>query len=128
MLEPSPGRTEIVLSSSSRTVWTASVATPKPVSGATTSQTVPVRLLGASLCATVALFKMARAGAALRGRDFATPDDVKDVAPSVLRHRVALSPEAEIEGDTADAAVRRILDRVEVPEGAAGTAGQRGNP
>jgi MoxR-like ATPase len=81
--------------------------------------------LGASPRATVALFKMARAGAALRGRDYATPDDVKDLAPAVLRHRVALSPEAEIEGDTPDAAVRRILDRVEVPEGAAGTARSR---
>ena len=82
--------------------------------------------LGASPRATVALFKMARAGAALRGRDYATPDDVKDVAPAVLRHRVALTPEAEIEGDAPDAAVRRILDRVEVPEGAAGTARSRG--
>jgi MoxR-like ATPase len=81
--------------------------------------------LGASPRATVALFKMARAAAALRGRDFATPDDVKDAAPAVLRHRVALTPEAEIEGDTPDAAVRRILDRVEVPEGIAGTAAKR---
>jgi len=81
--------------------------------------------LGASPRATVALFKMARAGAALRGRDYATPDDVKDLAPAVLRHRVSLSPEAEIEGDTPDAAVRRILDRVEVPEGIAGTARSR---
>jgi MoxR-like ATPase len=81
--------------------------------------------LGASPRATVALFRMARAGAAMRGRDFATPDDVKDAAPAVLRHRVSLTPEAEIEGDTPDAAVRRILDRVEVPEGAAGTAGSR---
>jgi MoxR-like ATPase len=82
--------------------------------------------LGASPRASVALFKMARAGAALRGRDFATPDDVKDAAPAVLRHRVALTPEAEIEGDTPDAAVRRILERVEVPEGIAGTASRRG--
>jgi MoxR-like ATPase len=79
--------------------------------------------LGASPRATVALFKIARAAAAMRGRDFVTPDDVKDAAPAVLRHRVALTPEAEIEGDTPDAAVRRVLDRVEVPEGAAGTTG-----
>jgi MoxR-like ATPase len=83
--------------------------------------------LGASPRASVALFRMARAGAALRGRDFATPDDVKDLAPAVLRHRVALTPEAEIEGDTPDAAVLRILDRVDVPEGAAGTARERGD-
>ena len=82
--------------------------------------------LGASPRATVALFKMIRAGAAMRGRDYATPDDVKDLAPAVLRHRVTLTPEAEIEGDTPDAAVRRILDRVEVPEGTAGTARSRG--
>jgi MoxR-like ATPase len=83
--------------------------------------------LGASPRATVALFRVARAGAAMRGRDYVTPDDVKDYAPAVLRHRVALTPEAEIEGDTPDAAVRRILDRVDVPEGAAGTARERGD-
>jgi MoxR-like ATPase len=82
--------------------------------------------LGASPRATVALFRVSRASAALRGREFVTPDDVKDAAPAVLRHRVALTPEAEIEGDTPDAAVRRILERVEVPEGAAGTARSRG--
>ncbi len=79
-----------------------------------------VLALGASPRAAVALFKMARAGAAMRGRDFATPDDVKDIAPAVLRHRIALTPEAEIEGDTADGAVGRILDRVEVPEAPGG--------
>jgi MoxR-like ATPase len=83
--------------------------------------------LGASPRAAVALFKLTRASSAMRGRDYATPDDVKDCAPAVLRHRITLTPEAEIEGDTPDAAVRRILDRVEVPEGAAGTAAARGN-
>jgi MoxR-like ATPase len=81
--------------------------------------------LGASPRAAVSIFKMCRATSAMRARDYATPDDVKDVAVSVLRHRITLTPEAEIEGDTPDAAVRRILDRVEVPEGIAGTATSR---
>jgi MoxR-like ATPase len=53
--------------------------------------------------------------AACRGRDFVTPDDVKEVAPWVLRHRLRLRPEAEIEGVTPDDVIRQILDSVEVP-------------
>ena len=57
----------------------------------------------------------ARTMAASRGRDFVTPDDVKEVALWVLRHRIRLRPEAELEGSTADEVVRSILDSVEVP-------------
>ena len=75
----------------------------------------PALALGASPRAAVALFKCARAAAALADRDFVTPDDVKAMAPAVLRHRVVVSPELEVEGRTADDAVRSVLDRVEVP-------------
>ena len=72
--------------------------------------------LGASPRATVALFRASRAVAVLEGRDFVTPDDVKGIAPAVLRHRIALSPELEVEGRTADDVLVALLDRVRVPE------------
>jgi len=75
----------------------------------------PALTLGASPRAGVALFKCARAAAALSGRDFVTPDDVKAMAPAVLRHRVTLAPEVEIEGRSPDDVVRAVLERVEVP-------------
>jgi MoxR-like ATPase len=72
--------------------------------------------LGASPRATVALFRAARAAAVLEGRDFATPDDVKGVAPAVLRHRIVLAPELEVEGRTPDDVLAALLARVRVPE------------
>ena len=72
--------------------------------------------LGASPRATVSLFRAARAVAVLEGRDFVTPDDVKGIAPAVLRHRIALSPELEVEGRTPDDVLAALLDRVPVPE------------
>jgi MoxR-like ATPase len=57
----------------------------------------------------------ARAYAALQGRDFVIPDDVKHLALPVLRHRVILSPGAEIEGLTTDRVLREILDQVAAP-------------
>lgn len=71
--------------------------------------------LGASPRAGVALLKAARAAALIDGRDFVIPDDVKRLAPGVLRHRVNVAPELELEGVTPDAALKAILDRVEVP-------------
>ena len=71
--------------------------------------------LGASPRAAVALLKASRAVALLDGRDFVVPDDVKGLAPAVLRHRVNVAPELELEGVTADAALKAILDRTEVP-------------
>ena len=71
--------------------------------------------LGASPRAGVALFKAARAAALLEGREFVIPDDVKLLAPAVLRHRVNVAPELELEGVTADQALKAILDRVEAP-------------
>jgi MoxR-like ATPase len=70
---------------------------------------------GASPRATISLAAAARAVALLDGRDFATPDDVKEVAPDVLRHRLLLTYEAEAEGLSADAVVREILASVRTP-------------
>ena len=80
-----------------------------------TTRETPALTLGASPRAGVALFKCSRAAAALAGRDFVTPDDVKAMAPAVLRHRVTVAPEVEIEGRSADDVVRAVLERVEVP-------------
>ncbi|HVH67949.1 MAG TPA: MoxR family ATPase [Gemmatimonadales bacterium] len=71
--------------------------------------------LGASPRAGVALLKAARAAALVDERDYVIPDDVKRLAPAVLRHRVSVAPELELEGVTPDAALKAILDRVEVP-------------
>ena len=72
--------------------------------------------LGASPRATVALFRASRAAAVLEGRDFATPDDVKGIAPAVLRHRINLAPELEVEGRSTDDVLNALLARVRVPE------------
>jgi MoxR-like ATPase len=71
--------------------------------------------LGASPRAGVALFKAARSAALLDGRNYVIPDDVKLLAPAVLRHRVNVAPELELEGVTADQALKAILDRIEAP-------------
>ncbi len=76
----------------------------------------PGLTLGGSPRATVALFRAARGAALLGGRDFATPDDVKDFAPAVLRHRVIVAPELEVEGRTADDVLDAILSRVPAPQ------------
>jgi MoxR-like ATPase len=70
---------------------------------------------GASPRAGAMLAAAARARAALDGRDYVIPDDVKALALPALRHRVVLSPAAEIEGRTADAALRAVIDGVEAP-------------
>jgi MoxR-like ATPase len=71
--------------------------------------------LGASPRAGVALLKAARAAALLEGRNYVIPDDVKRLAPAVLRHRISVAPELELEGVTPDAALKSILDRIAVP-------------
>ena len=71
--------------------------------------------LGASPRAGVSLLKAARAAALLEERDYVIPDDVKGLAPAVLRHRISVAPELELEGVTPDAALKTILDKVEVP-------------
>lgn len=71
--------------------------------------------IGAGPRASLALLEASRAKAALRGRDFVTPDDVKDMARPVLVHRITLSPEAEMEGLVLDDLLKRIFESVEVP-------------
>ncbi|HQZ96391.1 MAG TPA: MoxR family ATPase [Pyrinomonadaceae bacterium] len=79
------------------------------------TRTHPTILYGASPRASVALLLCSKALAAIRGRDFPTPDDVRDVALSVLRHRLALRAEAELDGATTDAVISDIIKTVEVP-------------
>jgi MoxR-like ATPase len=75
----------------------------------------PLIEFGASPRATIALAQASRAHAFLRGRTFVTPDDVKAIAPDVLRHRVLTSFEADAEEVTSDDIVARVLERVESP-------------
>jgi MoxR-like ATPase len=70
---------------------------------------------GASPRASVALLLCSKALSAIRGRDFVTPDDVRDVALPVLRHRLTLRAEAELDGVTGDAVITDILKLAEVP-------------
>lgn len=72
--------------------------------------------LGASPRATVALMRAARAGALMEGRDFVVPDDVKGRVASVLRHRIVLAPELEVEGRTPDEVLALIVSRVPAPQ------------
>ena len=71
--------------------------------------------VGASPRGSVNLLIASRVLAACRGRDFVIPDDVKEVSPWVLRHRLILRSEAEIEGETADGVVAQILESVQAP-------------
>ncbi|MBO5781438.1 MAG: ATPase, partial [Opitutales bacterium] len=65
--------------------------------------------------ATIALSLASKAHAFLQGRGYVTPQDIKDIAPDVLRHRIIPSYEAEAEGVTTEAMVKEILDKVAVP-------------
>ena len=76
---------------------------------------VPLIEFGASPRATIALGQAARAHAFLRGRAFVSPDDVKGIAPDVLRHRVLTTFEADADGVTSDAIVARLLATVPAP-------------
>ena len=70
---------------------------------------------GASVRASINLIKLSKAQALLDGRDYVSPHDIKTLAKDVLRHRIALSYEAEAQGKTADNIITQILDRIEVP-------------
>ena len=71
--------------------------------------------LGASPRASLAILRSAKANAAIKGRDFVTPEDIKEMATPVLRHRIILTPEKEMEGITADELIENILRTIEVP-------------
>lgn len=71
--------------------------------------------LGASPRASLAMAKASKAMAAMRGRDFITPDDIQTIAPQVLNHRIILTPEAEMEGMTPATVINEIIHKIEVP-------------
>ena len=71
--------------------------------------------LGASPRASIAIMNSAKAFAAIQGRDFVTPDDIKKVTPPVLRHRIIVTPEREMEGFTADKVIQQIIETLEIP-------------
>jgi MoxR-like ATPase len=79
------------------------------------TRTNPMLFLGGSPRASVAILNSSKAMATLQGRDFVTPEDIKYVALPVLRHRIMLSPEKEMEGIDTDEVVKQIIDKVEVP-------------
>jgi MoxR-like ATPase len=76
----------------------------------------PALTLGASPRAAINLMQLAKAMAAMDGRDYLLPDDVKAATPHVLRHRVILKPEADLEGLTSDHVLDDVLRAVEVPK------------
>jgi MoxR-like ATPase len=82
---------------------------------AVASRQSPDLLLGGSPRASISLLLSSKAYAAIQGRAYVVPDDVKTLAPPVYRHRVILRPEAEIEGLDADAVMARVLAQVDVP-------------
>jgi MoxR-like ATPase len=79
------------------------------------TRTWPGISMGSGPRGSIALIRAARAGALLAGRDFVTPDDVKRIALPALRHRIAPSPESEIEGHGVDVILAGLLERVEAP-------------
>ena len=79
------------------------------------SRQSPDLVLGASARAATHVLLASKTLAALQGRNFVTPDDIKFIVPVVFRHRILLKPEAEIEGLDADAVIQRLLGSVEVP-------------
>lgn len=75
----------------------------------------PMLFLGASPRASVAILNGSKAFALTQGRDFINPEDIKKIALPVLRHRITLSPEKEMEGISPDVIVQQIIDKIEVP-------------
>ena len=71
--------------------------------------------LGASPRASIAILNAAKASACILGRDFVSPDDIKNVSAPVLRHRVILTPEKEMEGINIDTVIKQLVDKIEIP-------------
>ena len=71
--------------------------------------------LGAGPRGSLALVRIARAQAVLEARDFVTPDDIRSIAKPALRHRIALAPELQIEGQRVDDVLNALLVKVEAP-------------
>ena len=79
------------------------------------SRAFPSLTLGGSPRAAIMLLQAAKALALLRGKDYVTPDEIQLMALPVLRHRIRLTPEAEIEGLTPDSCIQSLLAQVDVP-------------
>jgi MoxR-like ATPase len=71
--------------------------------------------LGASPRASLSIMNAAKAIAAMQGRDFTTPDDIREVVTPVLRHRIILAPDKEMEGITEDEVIKQIIQGMDVP-------------
>jgi len=71
--------------------------------------------LGASPRASLAVMNASKAMAAMQGRDFVTPEDILSVVPPVLRHRIILSPDKEMEGITEDEVIKQIVNGMDIP-------------
>jgi MoxR-like ATPase len=82
------------------------------VSGTRTNKNI---YLGASPRASIGILNGAKALAAMRGRDFVTPDDIIYVTPPVLRHRIVITPEKEMEGSSADTIIEQLIQGIEIP-------------
>jgi MoxR-like ATPase len=91
------------------------VAATRDPKGANMPQLAPLIDNGASVRASIALIKVAKAQAVLAGRDYISPHDVKTIAHDVLRHRILVSYEAEAQGKTSDHVIAQILENVPVP-------------
>lgn len=75
----------------------------------------PFLYLGASPRASIAILRAAKACACINGRDFVSPNDIKHVVAPVLRHRVVLTPEKEMEGVSVDTVIHQLVDKIEIP-------------
>ena len=75
----------------------------------------PSLYLGASPRASLAILRSSKANAAIKGRDFVTPEDIIEMAGPVMRHRIILTPEKEMEGVSADELIEQIIKNIEVP-------------
>ena len=71
--------------------------------------------LGGSPRASLAIMNASKAIAAIKGRDFVTPEDILEVVPPILRHRIILSPDKEMEGVTEDAVIKQIIQTMDIP-------------
>ena len=79
------------------------------------TRNTPLLYLGASPRASINIMQSSKAFAAMQGRDFVTPEDIKKVVYPVLRHRIILTPEKEMEGKTPDDIIKQIVSSVEIP-------------
>jgi MoxR-like ATPase len=79
------------------------------------TRNTPSLFLGASPRASLAILRASKANAAIKGRDFVTPEDVLEMACPVMRHRIILTPEKEMEGITPDELIQNIIKNIEVP-------------